>query len=139
MKKAVVSLAAVVMVLASLAVPSFAGQSQTHVFELNGARISVTVPTTGEIGGAINVRVSITALDNGTSARTQNIGWRVSAPGVSRSPSGFHEFPVGKTKTLNKSFAISSRIPAGDYQISVLFTANGDTKGAQLPITLTSK
>lgn len=138
MKKAVVSLAAVLVVLASFATPSFAGQSQTQVYDVGNVRVSVTVPTTGQIGGTITARVSITVNPDGDAATRRMVGWNVELPGTA-SRSGFRAFPVGKTKSLVKTIDINERIPAGDYHIGVTFTADGVTRSGQLPITLTNK
>jgi len=134
MKKAA-SLAAVLVVLASFATPSFAGRTQTQILQGNGFRVAITAPTEGQIGGSITARVSITLDDIGNGPRT-NVGWRIIIPGATAERSGFHALPVGRTKTITKTFDIPDRVQAGDYTIDVVIQANGDTKLAQLPINL---
>jgi hypothetical protein len=134
MRKAA-SLAAVLVVLASFATPSFAGRNQTQILQGNGFRVAITVPTEGQIGGTITTRVSITLDDIGNGPRTM-FGYAVRIPGLNQERSAFRELPVGRTKTIVKDFQISDRAVAGDYDINVVVTANGDTKSGVFTVSL---
>lgn len=124
MKKAVVSLAAVLMVLASFATPSFAaGNSTTY----NGTRFSFSVnaPETVRAGSTLNVGGSIVLNDDGSNAKQRMLAYNMSA-GIGLSKSGFHNFPVGRPKTIAKSFSVPSRLEPGDYTIRFQVLEGGE-------------
>jgi hypothetical protein len=124
MKNAVVSLAAVLMVLASFATPSLAaGNSQTY----NGQKFSmnVTVPDTVAPGGTLVARGTITINDDGTASR-QTVAYRLSAPDLRQSRSGVKDVAVGRTKSVTKSFLIPARITPGDYTIDLYVNVGGE-------------
>jgi hypothetical protein len=125
MKNAVVSLAAVLMVLASFATPSFAADNPNYQGQKFNA--SITVPDTVQAGQSFTARASITVLNDGSNASRKMVAYRLSTDLGTANRSGFRAFPVGRTKSLTKAYTVPDRLEAGDYTITLAIQVEGET------------
>jgi hypothetical protein len=124
MRKVAVSLAAVMMVLASFATPSFAaGDSSTY----NGTQFSgsITAPTVVKAGATLTARGTIT-LNTDESAARKNVAYRLAFDGLGQSRSGVRDMATGRTRSVAKSFVIPARIEPGEYTVSLYISVNGE-------------
>ncbi len=136
MKKGVVSLAAVLMVLASLATPSYAGKLHTDTYVGQNFTLTYSVAD-GVAGGQLATRFSIRVNADASEQTLRFVGWEIAALNSSRS--GFRALPVNKTKSLAKSFAIPERLPAGTYNVQFSVQVADELKTFTVPITIAGK
>jgi len=135
MKKAVVSLAAVLMVLASFATPSFAAGNTNY--EGRNFRASIDGPEVVQAGSTFTARGTITVLSDGSGNSVRPVAWRLSNNLGQASRSGFRSIPVNRTKTVAKAYSVPDRLEAGTYQIDLLIQVDGETAHLTRLITVT--
>jgi hypothetical protein len=140
MRKVAVSFAAVLMVLASFAAPSFAGHPSTVTYEGQNFTVSYSIPDTVQAGGTLTAHISILVNSDPTStSATRMVAWRIDVPGLRASRSNFREFPTDKTKNITKSFPIPDRITPGQYTAAFQIQVGTESKTFVTPFTITEK
>ena len=140
MKKAVVSLAAVLMLMASLAPAALAGKTGSA----SNAKGSITLSVVNDVvavGEDLQIRASITMNSDGSRAR-KAVAYRIFV----ESEDGF-AFPInmrqgvkfmraGTTKSMSSSYEINERAREGNYVIRVQATLDGAPIDLGVPITI---
>jgi uncharacterized membrane protein len=141
MKKAVVSLAAVIMLMASLAPATLAGPKGTSVSNANG---SLSLTLTNDVvsaGDDLSIRATLSVANDGTRNR-KAVAYRISV----LSADGF-AFPInarqgvkflraGASKSMSNSFEINERARPGDYMIRIDASIDGAPLQLELPFTV---
>ncbi|HQR37605.1 MAG TPA: hypothetical protein PLF26_04310 [Blastocatellia bacterium] len=141
MKKAVVSLAAVLVLLASFATPSFAAGTSNSASN-SKCSIRVSGPATAAAGETVRFTGTITLINDGTSSRKPviyELGISSNGGPVERIPlrSGVKTMNVGSSKTATRSITINDRVTPGDYVVYLQVTVDGEPLVVSLPITIT--
>jgi uncharacterized membrane protein len=125
MTRAVVSMAAVLVLLASFATPSSAQRGTLYSAEGTKFRISATVSDT-EVnpGDVITITGRITTFADGTSSRKPLAFAIVSPTGEQRT--GIRAIAPGRSKSMTKSFTIPANTPPGTYEGTVAAQYDGE-------------
>jgi hypothetical protein len=141
MKKAVVSFAAVLVLLASFASPSLAaGTSNTA--SNDKCTIRVSGPETAAAGETVRFSGTITLNNDGSSSRKPviyELGISSNGGPVARIPlrSGVRNMTPGTTKSATRAITINDRVTPGEYTIYLDVTVDGESLIVSLPITIT--
>ena len=143
MRKAVVSLAAVLMMLASLGSVSAAPPISSSGSN-DKVSISIDGPTVVTAGGTARFTGTITLNNDGTSARKPvifNMALLSEDGPVTRIPlrSGVKTMTAGRTKTAVRSLTINERAKPGQYFIVLDVTVDGETLTVGLPLEIKAK
>lgn len=141
MKKAAVTLAAVLMFVASMAPATFAGPKSLSASNSAGSITLSVQNDTLSPGEDLVVRATFSVNSDGTTSR-KAVAYRVSV----RSEDGF-AFPInmrqgvkfmraGSTKSASRSVAIDERAQPGNYTINLDVAIDGQPLQVQVPITI---
>jgi len=143
MRKAVVSLAAIVMMLASIgsvyAAPPNAGSASNDKMS-----ISISGPAVAAPGETIRLNGSISLVADGTSTRRPVVFSMalVTEDGpVTRVPlrSGVRNMAPGQSKVATRSLTINERARPGQYFIVLDVTFDGETLRVGMPLEIKGK
>jgi len=131
MRRVAVSLAVVMMVLASFATPTFAGKPS--VAETDIYRITINTPDVAVVGQAITVSGTITLFNDGSGSR-KPVYYEVSA--LHQNRAGVKAMQVGKTRTITRTYAVPAQLPAGTYTITFAVSVDGRNSLVEREITV---
>ena len=141
MKKAVVSLAAVLMFVASFAPATIAGPKSLSASN-DAGRITITLQDdVVSVGGDLTIRATLAVNADGTRAR-KAVAYRISVV----SEDGF-AFPInmrqgvkflraGAVKNLTTSQEINERAREGNYSINIAASIDGQPLQLSIPFTI---
>lgn len=143
MRKAVVSLAAVLMVLASMT-PAFAAPPLVSSASNDKVSISVNGPSVVTAGQTVRFNGTITMINDGTSSRrpvVYSLALLTDSGPVARIPlrSGVRNMAPGQTKSASRSFTVNERAVPGEYFIVLDVTVDGETLRVGLPLEIKGK
>jgi len=142
-RKTMVSFAAILVFVGSLATPGYAGASGNSAS--NGvASITVSGPATVSGGDVVRFVGTITLNADGTSTRrpvAYQLGMTSDGGPIDRIPlrSGVREMMPGRSKTVTRTVTISDKVAPGEYTIYLEVTIDGETLVVTLPISIGAK
>lgn len=141
MKRAVVSFAAVLVLLASFAMPSMAAGSSNSASN-DKCSIRVSGPSTASAGETVRFTGTITLANDGSGSRkpvVYELGISSNGGPIERIPlrSGVRNMNAGQTKSATRSITINDRVTPGEYTIYLQVTVDGEPLLVSLPITIT--
>lgn len=141
MKKAVVSLAAVLMFVASLAPATIAGPKSLSASNDAGRITLALQDDVIAVGGDLSIRATLAVNSDGTRAR-KAVAYRISVS----SEDGF-AFPInmrqgvkfiraGAVKSMTNTTEINERARPGNYSINIAATIDGQPLQLSIPFTI---
>ena len=135
MRRAVFSMAAAVVLLASFATPGFAQRGTTVSSEGSKFRMSATISSTQvDPGDTISVTGRITTFADGTTAR-QPFRYALTRPDGS-ARTGVGALAPGRSKTLTRAFTVPANTPPGEYEVNLTVQWAGELQQLSVPITV---
>lgn len=125
MRKSVVSLAAVLVLLASFATPSFAGPKVTNSYNGEQFNISITTPTTVQAGQTFQALGTISLAPDANASR-KAVVFSLQVEGVTLNRQAVRAMPTGRTKRVSKTFLVPERLSPGTYNVVLTVNVNGE-------------
>jgi hypothetical protein len=131
MRRVAVSLAITMMVLASLATPTFAGRVST--IENDIFRITINAPDEAVAGKAFVASGTITLFDDGSGSRKPVY---FELQGLNQQRAGVRAMQVGRTRSITKTYVVPANLPAGTYTITLAVSVDGRNALVERDITV---